>query len=96
MARRTLEIGGETWQVSPSGRVTPNQRDEFALVFQRGSGSAAVRRAVRYAPLGARRWDAALAELSDLQLRQLFACSQVGWTSPDIRFTPGPAERGGR
>jgi hypothetical protein len=96
MGRRTIEIGGEIWQVSPSGRVTSYQRDEFGLVFQRGSGADVVRRFVRYSPLGARRWDAALAELSERELRHLFACSQTAWTSPDARLVPAPGERGGR
>lgn len=96
MGRRLVEIDGEAWQVGPSGRVTSYQRDEFGLVFQRGSGAEAVRRFVRYSPLGARRWDAAFAELSDRELRQLFACSQTAWTSPETRLSPAPAERGGR
>ncbi|HEX9633527.1 MAG TPA: hypothetical protein VGA02_13785 [Gemmatimonadales bacterium] len=96
MVGRTVEIAGEAWQVSPSGRVTSYQRDEFGLVFQRGSGGETVRRFVRYSPLGSRRWDAALAELTDRELRQLFACSQIAWTSPDARLSPAPAGRGGR
>ena len=35
MPVRTVVIGGNTWEVSPSGRVTPNDRDEFSLVFTR-------------------------------------------------------------
>lgn len=86
MARRTVEADGERWRVSPSGRVTSYQRDEFGLVFQRGTGADAVRRFVRYAPLGVRRWDAALGELTDQQLQTLFRHSQPAWTSPDARL----------
>lgn len=93
MARRTLEVSGERWQVVPSGRVTAYQRDEFGLVFQRGTGADAERRFVRYTPLGARRWDAALTELTDQHLLELFACSQTAWTSPDARLSPAGAER---
>jgi hypothetical protein len=96
VARRTVTIDGATWRVYPSGRVTTYQKDEFGLVFQRGGGGDAVRRFVRYAPLGARRRDASLAELSDRQLEELFLCSQPAWTSPDARASAPAAGRGGR
>jgi hypothetical protein len=96
MTRRTVGIDGTTWQVYPSGWVTAYERDEFGLVFQRGTGADAERRFARYAPLGARRRDASLAELSDRQLEALFHCSQPAWTSPDARAARAPAERGGR
>jgi hypothetical protein len=86
MAGRTIEVDGATWAVTPSGRVTHYGRDEFGLVFERGTGASLVRRFARYVPLGARRWDAALLELSDARLRQLFAESQPEWTSPDGRL----------
>jgi hypothetical protein len=96
MARRTIAVDGEAWQVYPSGRVTTYQLDEFGLVFQRGNGADAARRFVRYAPLGARQRDASFAELSDRQLETLFRCSQPAWTSPDARASRVTAERGGR
>jgi hypothetical protein len=96
MAGRIIEVDGERWEVSPSGRVTPYARDEFGLVFQAGTGSQRIRRFVRYSPLGARRWDASLAGLSDVQLGQLLAHSQPEWTSPDGRLTRARADRGGR
>ena len=80
--RRTIQIDGEEWDVYPSGRVTFYSRDEFGLVFEKGTGPDRVRRATRYSPLGARRPDRSLAELSDAQLRSLFATSQPAWTSP--------------
>jgi YD repeat-containing protein len=86
MARRTIEVEGERWTVTPSGRVTTYQRDEFGLVFEQGTGTARVRRFARYTPLGACRWDAALAELPDAKLRQLLDESQPEWTSPDGRL----------
>jgi hypothetical protein len=86
MARRTIEVEGVRWTVAPSGRVTSYERDEFGLVFEQGTGAERVRRFARYAPLGSRRWDAALGELSDAQLRQLFDQSQPEWTSPDGRL----------
>lgn len=86
MARRTLDIGGERWEVYPSGRVTQYDRDEFGLVFEKGTGPQRIRRVTRYSPLGARRWDAALAELSDPQLHALFQQSQPAWTSPETGY----------
>jgi hypothetical protein len=86
MARRVIEIDGERWHVYPSGRVTAYERDEFGIVFEKGSGSERIRRVARYSPLGARRWDAALQELSDVQLNELFRQSQDPATSPEIRF----------
>lgn len=96
MARRTIEVEGEHWQIFPSGRVTSYQRDEFGLVFSQGTGADRIRRFVRYAPQGAQRRDASLGELTDVQLRQLFAHSQTEWTSPVARMSAGRAERGGR
>ena len=86
MARRTIDIHGEHWQVYPSGRTTVYDRDEFGLVFEKGTGSARVRRVTRYSPAGARRWDAALAELSDDRLREFFGQSQPAWTSPEVGY----------
>ena len=85
MARRVLEIDGERWFIYPSGRVTTYERDEFGIIFETGSGSDRVQRIARYSPLGARRWDVALQELSDRQLKQLFRQSQEPETSPEIR-----------
>ena len=86
MARRTLDLEGERWEVYPSGRVTVYDRDEFGLVFEKGTGPHRVRRVTRYSPLGARRRDASLAELSDQQLRELFRQSQPAWTSPEADY----------
>ena len=91
MARRTIEAGGERWEVYPSGRVTQYERDEFGLVFEKGTGPLRVRRVTRYSPTGARRWDASLAELSDAQLHDLLQQSQPAWTSPETGYArPGP------
>ena len=87
MARRTIEVGGERWEIYPSGKVTAYDRDEFGLVFEKGTGPHRVRRVTRYSPTGARRWDAALAELSEAALRELFAQSQPAWTSPEVSYS---------
>ena len=86
MARRGLDVDGERWEAYPSGRVTQYDRDEFGLVFEKGTGPARIRRVTRYSPVGARRWDAALAALSDAQLLELFRQSQPAWTSPETGY----------
>lgn len=86
MASRRITVDGEHWVVYPSGRMTFYGRDEFGLVFEKGTGPDRVRRITRFSPLGARRWDAALAELSDRQLEELFRQSQPAWTSPEAGY----------
>ena len=83
MARRTITIGGEVWEVYPSGRVTVYGRDEFGLLFQQGTGPERRRRFTRYAPVGSRSPDAALAERSERELVELFRQSQPAWTAPE-------------
>lgn len=89
MARRTITVDGEVWEVYPSGRVTVYERDEFGLVFEHGTGPERKRRVTRYSPLGARRRDASLAELSDAQLLELFRQSQPTWTAPEAGYAQG-------
>lgn len=86
MARRTIEVDGERWHVYPSGRVTVYDRDEFGIVFEKGTGPDRVQRVTRFSPLGARRWDAALGELSERRLREFFRQSQPARTSPETRY----------
>ena len=90
MARRTIEVDSEQWDVYPSGWVTQYTRDEFALVFEKGTGPDRVRRVMRYSPLGARRPDQALAELSDKRLHEFFRQSQPAWTSPEAHYARNP------
>ncbi len=86
MAGRTITVHGEVWEVSPSGRVTVYGKDEFGLVFQQGTGPERRRRFTRYAPVGSRSTDAALAELSDRELTQLLRQSQPAWTAPESSY----------
>ncbi|HEU5261256.1 MAG TPA: hypothetical protein VFU41_07505 [Gemmatimonadales bacterium] len=86
MARRVIVVDGERWEVYPSGRVTVYGRDEFSLVFQQGTGPERRRRFTRYSPVGSRSPDAALAELSDRQLVELFRQSQPAWTAPESAY----------
>ena len=86
MARRTIVVDGERWDVYPSGRVTVYDLDEFALVFEKGTGPDRVRRVMRYSPVGVRRRDASLAELPEHRLLEFFRQSQPAWTSPDTKY----------
>lgn len=86
MPIRTLTINGAEWKVFPSGRVTQYDRDEFALIFQRDAGDTRELRVTRYSPQGARWRDQSLAELTDDDLRRLFAQSQPSFTSPEVGY----------
>src|SRR5437879_12060801 len=83
MARGQVVIDGGTWEVYPSGRVTVYGRDQFGVVFEQGTGPERRRRFTRYAPVGSRSPDAALAELSERELVELFRQSQPAWTAPE-------------
>ena len=86
MPTRSITLAGRSWQVTPSGRVTQYDRDEFALLFITGDGSERRVRTVRYSPQGARSRDRSLAELSDADLARLFAQSQESATSPEAGY----------
>jgi hypothetical protein len=83
---RVLTIESERWEVYPSGRVTVYGRDQFGLIFERGTGPQRVRRVTHYAPLGARSPDRAFAELSERELLELFRQSQPAWTAPEVDY----------
>ena len=84
--RRTLAVDGESWEFSPSGYGTVYGKDQFGVVFQCGTGSARRRRFTRFSPIGSRNPDAALSELSDRELLDLFRQSQPAWTSPESAY----------
>jgi hypothetical protein len=86
MAGRTIAVDGAAWEVAPSGRVTVYGRDQFGIVFEQGTGPERRRRYTRYAPVGHRSPDAALAELSDRDLVRLFHESQPAWTAPEAVY----------
>ena len=81
--RRTITVNGEIWEVAPSGRVTVYGRDQIGLVFQQGTGPTRRRRFTRFAPTGSRSPDAAVAELGERELLELFRASQPAWTAPE-------------
>ena len=88
MPARTIVIDGKSWEVYPSGRITQYDRDEFGLVFVRGSGAEREVRVTRYSPQGARSREQSLAELTEAELRQLWEYSQPRVTSPDAGDAP--------
>jgi hypothetical protein len=86
MPRRFIEVDGERWMVSLSGRLTQYTKDEFGLVFTRGTGPNREQRVVRYSPLGSKSRELSLHELSDQELRELLAHSQPSWTAPEMGY----------
>ena len=48
MPARTIDVDGSRWEVTPSGRVTQYVRDEFTLLFTRGTGPGREQRVTRY------------------------------------------------
>ena len=88
MPDRSIVIDGISWSVQPSGRVTQYDRDEFGLLFIRGTGDTREVRVTRYSPQQTRSREAALAELSEEKLRELFAFSQPSTTSPEASYRP--------
>jgi hypothetical protein len=88
MPARTIVIDGTAWEVYPSGRITQYDRDEFGLVFVRGSGAGREVRVTRYSPQDTRSREQSLAELTEPELRQLFEYSQPSFTSPEAGYAP--------
>jgi hypothetical protein len=86
MPRRIIDVDGEQWQVAVSGRTTQYTKDEFGLVFTRGTGPQRENRLTRYSPLGAKSRELSLAQLSDTELRDLLAHSQPSWTAPETGY----------
>lgn len=86
MPRRVIEVDGEQWTVSASGRITQYVKDEFGLVFTRGVGPDREQRVTRYSPLGPQSRELSLSLLSDMELRDLLAHSQPSWTAPEMGY----------
>jgi hypothetical protein len=86
MPRRMIEVGGQPWAVAVSGRATQYTKDEFGLVFTRGTGPDRETRVSRYTPLGAKSRELSLSQLSDRELAELLAHSQPSWTAPELGY----------
>ena len=87
MPTRTIAVDGREWKVFPSGYVTPNEHDEFGLIFVAGQGANRELRVTRYSPTGTRSREQSLAEMPDGELRRLFQQSQPSFTSPEVGYT---------
>jgi hypothetical protein len=83
---RPIVVGEETWDAYPSGRVTVYGRDQFGLIFERGTGPQRTRRVTHYSPTGSRVPDRSFAELSERELLELFRQSQPAWTAPEVNY----------
>lgn len=88
MPTRTIAIDGKTWRVFPSGYVTQYEHDEFGLIFVAGAGDEREIRVTRYSPHGSRSREQSLLELTDEEVRRLFATSQPSFTSPEAGYAP--------
>jgi hypothetical protein len=88
MPTRSIVIDGARWSVYPSGYLTQYDADEFGLLFVRGTGSAREVRVTRYSPSASRSRERALAEMTDTDVRLLFAQSQPSFTSPEAGYAP--------
>ena len=88
MPARTITVNGASWGVYPSGRITQYDRDEFGLVFVRGTAPEREVRVTRYSPQGARSREQSLAEMTDAELLALFEVSQPSFTSPEAGYAP--------
>ena len=83
---RQITVDNDIWDVAPAGRVTQYLKDEFALIFTRGTGPDREERVVRYSPRKSLHRDHSLQGLSDRHLHELFQRSQPSWTSPETGY----------
>jgi hypothetical protein len=86
MPPRSFEVNGQRWTVSPTGRITQYDKDEFSLRFTRVSPEPREERIVRYSPQGSKSRENSLAEMSDRQLVDLLRVSQPAWTTPEAGY----------
>lgn len=86
MPARNITIDGATWSVMPSGYITSYEQDEFGLIFVREVDGKKEVRVTRYSPQGSRSREQSFRELTDDQLRELFAQSQPSFTSPEAGY----------
>lgn len=86
MPARTIQVDGVEWTVAPSGFRTQYNRDEYALVFTRGSGPDREQRIMRISPLATKNHELALNDLSERDLAGLLRRSQPSWTTPELGY----------
>jgi hypothetical protein len=86
MPQRTIELDGQRWTVSMTGRRTQYAKDEFSVLFTRVGSDPAEQRVARYSPQGSKAREDSLAELSDRRLAELLDRSQPAWTTPETGY----------
>ena len=86
MPDRKIDVDGAAWTVFPSGFITSYDEDEFGLMFVRQGDKGKETRVTRYSPQGSRSREQSFRELTDDQLRALFAQSQPSFTSPEAGY----------
>lgn len=86
MPARAIEVDGIRWTVAPSGRRTQYNRDEYSLVFVRGTGADREERVMRYSPLTTKNHEFSLGSISDGELQDLLKRAQPAWTTPDLGY----------
>lgn len=83
---RKFTADGAEWTAWPTGWNTQYVRDEFGLLFVRGTGEDRERRVTRYSPTGARIRALSMGELTDAELRELLATSAPAAMSPETGY----------
>ncbi|HET9383692.1 MAG TPA: hypothetical protein VFO67_00995 [Gemmatimonadales bacterium] len=83
---RVVAVDGQNWDAYVSGRVMVYGRDQFGLIFERGTGPQRIRRVTHYSPTGSRVLERSFTELSDRELLELFRQSQPAWTAPEVNY----------
>ncbi len=86
MPQRTIEVDGQRWVVTTSGRWTQYVKDEFTVCFSRVGSQPPEARVARYSPRGITARESSLAELSEAALADLLARSQPSWTTPELGY----------
>ena len=86
MPLRTIEVDGQRWTVTSTGRRTQYSKDEFSVLFTRVGGGPHEERVARYSPLGTKEREASLAALPDAGLIDLLKRSQPSWTTPELGY----------
>lgn len=86
MPARAFAVDGHEWTVAPSGRRTQYNRDEYSLVFTRGTGTDREERVMRYSPRATKNHEFSLRNIPDDQLRDLLKRAQPAWTTPDLGY----------
>ena len=86
MPSKSITADGKSWRVFPSGYVTQYDQDEYGLIFVHGTGEGREVRVTRYSPVGTRSREQSLAEMTEEDLKRLFAASQPSATSPEAGY----------